>query len=161
MSSTTPFADIPVSWSGQDDTGGSGIATYNIYVSTDGGPFTLWLANTTGTTGLYPGAFGHRYGFYSQAVDNVGNVEATHTTPDTQTIVPAAVQSRLIFYNNSSFDGGNAAANAPDDNAIATDKSALSPGQKATFANYTSYPKGINGIIVDIAGLPANGTPAA
>ena len=35
---------------------------------------------------------------------------------------------------------------------------ALLPGQKATFANYTSYSKGLNGIMVDIAGLA--GTPS-
>ena len=29
-----------VSWSGQDDAGGSGIATYDVYVSDNGGPFT-------------------------------------------------------------------------------------------------------------------------
>jgi hypothetical protein len=34
-------------------------------------------------------------------------------------------------------------------------KTALLPGQTATFANYTSYSRGINGIMIDIAGLPA------
>jgi len=58
------------------------------------------------------------------------------------------VVGRRIFYNNSAFD--NAALGLSDDNAIATDKQALRPGQKATLANYTSYSRGINGIIVDI-----------
>ena len=31
----------------------------------------------------------------------------------------------------------------------------LRPGQTATFANYTSYRRGTNGIVVDIARLPA------
>jgi hypothetical protein len=62
-----------------------------------------------------------------------------------------------VFYNNSSFDGDSADANASDDNAIATDKSALLPGQTATFANYTNYSRGINGIMLDIDGSP--GTP--
>jgi hypothetical protein len=53
----------------------------------------------------------------------------------------------------------NPAANDFDDGAIATDKVALPPGQTGTFANYTSYPRGINGIMVDIQGLadPAGG----
>ena len=38
-------------------------------------------------------------------------------------------------------------------------KNALLPGQTATFANYTSYGLGINGIMVDISGLA--GTPTA
>ena len=28
------------------------------------------------------------------------------------------------------------------------------PGVKATFANYTSYDKGINGLMIDVSGLP-------
>jgi hypothetical protein len=64
-----------------------------------------------------------------------------------------SVVGRWVFYNGSAFDGNNAAANAQDDNAIPTNKSALLPGGIATFANYTSYSRGINGIMVDIVGL--------
>ena len=66
---------------------------------------------------------------------------------------PAEVVGRHVFYNNSSFDGNNPAAEAEDDDAIATDKQALLPDGTATFANYTSYTRGINGLIVDIDGL--------
>ncbi|MGD0655260.1 MAG: hypothetical protein ABSA16_13015 [Thermoguttaceae bacterium] len=59
----------------------------------------------------------------------------------------AAIAGRMVFYNNSKFDA------VSDDNAIATDKSALLPGQSATFVNYTSYSRGINGIMVDIKNL--------
>jgi len=69
----------------------------------------------------------------------------------------AQVVGRYVFYNNSAFDGNDPAANAADDAAIATDKQALLPGQTATFANYTSYWRGINGVMVDIENLP--GTP--
>ncbi|MBN2475473.1 MAG: hypothetical protein JXB62_12755 [Pirellulales bacterium] len=71
----------------------------------------------------------------------------------------AAVVGRYVFYNRSAFDGNNPAANGSDDNAIAPDKTALLPGQTATLANYTSYARGINGIMVDIAGMP--GVPTA
>jgi hypothetical protein len=72
-------------------------------------------------------------------------------------ILPKVV-GRHVFYNNSKWDGhdalasGDPAANEFDDGAIATDKQALLPGQTGTFANYTSYPRGINGIMVDIQG---------
>ena len=69
------------------------------------------------------------------------------------------VEGRHVFYNNSAFDGDNPAANADDDNAIAIDKAALLPGQTASFANYTSYSGGINGIMIDLAGDA--GTPTA
>jgi len=69
----------------------------------------------------------------------------------------SSVVGRYVFYNNSAFDGADPAANAADDAAIATDKQALLPGQTASFANYTSYWRGINGVMVDIQNLP--GTP--
>ncbi|MBN1764508.1 MAG: hypothetical protein JW860_04560 [Sedimentisphaerales bacterium] len=64
------------------------------------------------------------------------------------------VCARHIFYNNSSFDGDEPLANPDDDNAIAPDKTPLLPGETATFANYTSYSRGINGIMIDIYDLP-------
>jgi hypothetical protein len=66
----------------------------------------------------------------------------------------ATVVGRHVFYNRSKFDGDDPAASAADDAAIATNKQALLPGQTATFANYTSYVRGVNGVMVDIAGLP-------
>ena len=67
---------------------------------------------------------------------------------------PAAVLGRYVFYNNSAADGRDAAANASDDAAVAADKAALLPGQPATFANVTNYSRGINGVMVDVRGLP-------
>jgi len=80
----------------------------------------------------------------------------------------AEVVARHVFYNDSAFDDGPA-ANAADDGAIAPDpasagdpalgKAPLLPGQQASFRNVTSYSKGLNGIMVDVAGL--RGTPTA
>ena len=57
---------------------------------------------------------------------------------------PVQTTGQHIFYNNSSFD------NANDAEAIATDKVALRNGETATFENYTSFDRGINGIAVDL-----------
>jgi hypothetical protein len=62
--------------------------------------------------------------------------------------VRAAVAGHQVFYNNSRFD------RVSDDAAVATDKQALLPGQAASFSNVTSYDRGINGVMVDIPGLP-------
>jgi len=82
----------------------------------------------------------------------------------------AAVVGRHIFYNESAWDGNDALANENDDLAIAPDpagaadphlgKTALLPCQTATLKNYTSYARGINGIMVDIAGLAGEPTEA-
>lgn len=68
--------------------------------------------------------------------------------------VPATVHGRHVFYNNSAYDGFDPGASARDDGAIAPDKQALRPGQRATFANVTSYTRGINGVMVDVSVLP-------
>lgn len=60
------------------------------------------------------------------------------------------IVDRQVFYNHSTFSQ-SAQGN---DGAIASDKTALLPGQTATFNNYTSYSNGINGIMIDIFGDP-------
>ncbi len=78
-----------VQWAGSDDPGGSGIATYDVFVSIDGGPFTLWQDDTADTSAIYTGLFGHTYAFSSAATDHVGNIEPPHANPDTQTTLVA------------------------------------------------------------------------
>jgi hypothetical protein len=63
------------------------------------------------------------------------------------------VVGRHLFYNESFFDGTSAAINASDDNAIATDKTAyVADGSLAQFSAVSSYSRGINGIMIDLAG---------
>ncbi|KAB2655444.1 MAG: hypothetical protein DVB31_16275, partial [Verrucomicrobia bacterium] len=78
-------AQFPVSWDGTDN--GSGIASFDILVSTDGGPFVTWLAGTTGRSALFAGVFGRHYDFVSVATDAAGNRESTPATPDASTTV--------------------------------------------------------------------------
>ncbi|MCK4276693.1 MAG: right-handed parallel beta-helix repeat-containing protein, partial [Phycisphaerae bacterium] len=66
-----------------------------------------------------------------------------------ETVAPKAVVGKYFLYNNSAFDGFDPAAGTSDDSAIAPDKILLPPGEQATFANYTSYSRGINGIVMD------------
>ena len=86
---------ILVSWAGQDDVGGSGIASYNIYVSDNGGAWTLWQAATTSTNASFHGQPQHTYGFTSRAHDNSGNVEAQHLIADATTKIVANPQFQL------------------------------------------------------------------
>jgi probable HAF family extracellular repeat protein len=71
----------------------------------------------------------------------------------------ASVVGRHLFYNDSVFDGGNPAANSDDDIAIARDKEVLLPGGTASFRNVSTYSKGMNGIMIDVLGLPVSRTP--
>ncbi len=67
-------------------------------------------------------------------------------------VAATSVVNREIFYNQSVFDGGDAAISAADNGAIASDKMAYIPGAGvAGFNNITSYSRGINGIMVDLS----------
>jgi hypothetical protein len=65
-------ARLPITWSATD--AGSGVATYDVEVSTDGGPFVPWLAATTATAATYDAARGHSYRFRARARDALGSV---------------------------------------------------------------------------------------
>jgi RHS repeat-associated protein len=85
-----PTIDTPsfnVSWAGTDN--GSGIATYDVYVATDGGKYTLWQSQTGATTATYTGEIGKTYSFYSIATDSVGNIESKNPTAETTTKIVA------------------------------------------------------------------------
>ena len=96
LPATESAPSFTVSWSGQDDAGGSGIASYSIYVSDNGGAFQPWLTGTTLASATYDGQYGHSYGFYSVATDNVGNVQPT----------PAAAQAMTQVVSLSTWTGG-------------------------------------------------------
>ena len=87
LPATETSATFTVSWSGQDYPGGSGIASYSVYVSDDGGPFTAWQQSTTATMATFSGINGYSYGFYSVATDDAGNVQPTPTTAQATTTV--------------------------------------------------------------------------
>ncbi|NLE37885.1 MAG: hypothetical protein GX621_07660 [Pirellulaceae bacterium] len=96
-------AEFLVTWDGQDDAGGSGIAHYNVYVSTDGGVFERWLQGTTETETLFVGEEGRSYAFYCIATDNVGHREMKSATPETTTVVDAAPVVTGVFLRGTSW----------------------------------------------------------
>ncbi len=72
LPATETSEGFPVSWTGQDDW--NGIASYDVQVSTDGGPFANWLTGITETSDDFQGSSGHNYSFRVRATDGVGNV---------------------------------------------------------------------------------------
>jgi len=92
-----------VNWSGADT--GSGIQDYRIYVSENGGPFTLWLNDTTATSGTFAGRPGKSYAFYSLARDLANNQENAKTAGEANTsmrtdITNAIDDARLFVWQH-------------------------------------------------------------
>jgi RHS repeat-associated protein len=81
-------ASFGVTWSGTDI--GSGIANFDIYVSTNHGPWSLWLASTTNNLAMFNGRPLNSYGFFSIAHDLSGNTEPSKNIADvTVTVAPS------------------------------------------------------------------------
>ena len=86
-------ASVEISWSGTDAS--SGVAYYDVYVSTDGGDYELWLSNDPNTSEVFNAQPGHDYAFYSIAYDNIGHIEPAPVIPDTTT--------RLFYISDFDF----------------------------------------------------------
>lgn len=72
---TITSPSFTLEWEG-NDTDGSGIRDYTIYVSENGMNYVPLLEHTTKTSIVFNGSFGHTYRFFSCARDNVGNIES-------------------------------------------------------------------------------------
>jgi hypothetical protein len=78
---TQSCSSFSVMWAGQDNQNGSGLGGFDVYVDDldDAALAYLWQAGNTNTSAAFSGSPGHRYGFYTRARDNAGNVEAAPT----------------------------------------------------------------------------------
>ena len=86
----TVLPTFTVSWSGSAGTGGSGIASYNVYASANGGAYSPWLSSTTQTSASYTGTVGTTYSFFVVATSNVGTVQqVSPQTAPVSTLVQA------------------------------------------------------------------------
>jgi hypothetical protein len=78
---------VAVEWEGADAPGGSGIVSYDVFVSRNAGPYQLWQIATPDRSATFTGEPGASYRFYSVARDGAGNVEPAPTQADAFTTV--------------------------------------------------------------------------
>ncbi len=100
LPTSTSVPAFLVSWSGTD--AGSGIASYDVFVSDNGSSFVPFKTATTMTSATFTGQYGHRYGFYSIATDIAGNRQTTPTAAQATIFVapppppPAPTPSKAV-----------------------------------------------------------------
>src|SRR5207244_1988983 len=131
-----------VRWSGNDGANGSGIASYDVYVSIDGGAFNIWQSATTQTSASYAGQDGHGYAFYSVAIDTAGNRETAPATAEATTRVDTAAPSSTVStpaFSLGTFtvswpgsDGANGSGIVRYDVYVSDNNGPFSPWQTAT-----------------------------
>ncbi len=145
LPATTAGTDIAVSWSGSDAT--SGIDSYDVFVSVDGGSYEAWKQATTDTSGTYAGVSGKSYAFSSVARDLAGNTELLPPTPDaTTTLGPPITGSYFhplaptrILDSRGSNGGWNAklAAGAPKTLTVTGGANSIPSSAVAVVMNVT------------------------
>jgi hypothetical protein len=110
-----------VSATGSDNAEGSGVGSYDLYVSTNGGPFVLWTTvPASNPTATFTAQSNTTYAFHSIAHDNAGNaetksagaIEASTYVPDltppvTQitSAVPSAAGAFALAFSGTSPGG--------------------------------------------------------
>ena len=102
------------------------------------------------------------------ASNSPGNVHFTSRAEANPAPLPPHVAGRHLFYNNSRLDGGTPGASPQDDAAIVPGARALLPGNApgqswpVNGPSHSASSKGVNGVMIDVARLPATAvlTPA-
>jgi hypothetical protein len=105
--------EFTVMWEGNDDANGSGLASYTILVSVDGGDYSVWLDETTATEAVYTGTPGSSYAFASLAADNANNLEALPAIADWTVTLPGGVATLGDFVWDDLNNNGVQDANEP------------------------------------------------
>ena len=84
--------DIQLNWTSEDDPGGVGVASYDLYVSKDSAQYFLHTANIDTSSIPFFGNEGSAYKFYIRATDHVGNEEEQKFIEDAFTDFGASVK---------------------------------------------------------------------
>ena len=144
--------------------GGNMLTASQTLTTVDGVTWTLGnLAGLTAAPGTYTLFVNDDVAGVADYAGNALDDDAT----DVWTVASApVVVGRHLFYNNSAADRRASAAvgalpGAGDDAAIAAGKVPLLPGGVWSFANVTSYTRGLNGVMIDVSGLPPSFDPAS
>jgi hypothetical protein len=107
LPATTASPTFTVTWSGQDDTNGSGIARYDLYVKQGGGIFAAYITGTPLTSFTFTLEPGHTYEFYSMATDNVGHRQIAPAASQTIEVANLPTSTTLVATPNATTGGSS------------------------------------------------------
>ncbi len=99
-----------VAWSGSDGMGESGLNSYTVEYSDNGGSWVAWKTDTTDTSATFTGVNGHTYKFRVKAKDNVGNISAVPADYHKITTVNTSNLPAPTGISDASTDGDDADA---------------------------------------------------
>ena len=97
---------VPLTWTASDDTRGSGLLSYDLYVSREGGPFQPVAQNIPTRSYAFTGLPNTRYDFFVLAQDTTNNQEALKLVGDTYTVLGTTLPD-LMVSTTLSLPGGS------------------------------------------------------
>ncbi len=136
LADTQTDEGFPVSWTGWDDW--TGIRSYDVQVSVDGGGWGGWLTGASATSAIFLGQTGHGYAFRVRASDNAGNVGAWNVA-STYVSSPALAVGGFARVIASQVNLRSSPSNADSTNIVTT------ASQGATLS-ITAGPASANGL---------------
>lgn len=110
VSAVTTDCGVRAAWGGTD--AGSGIASYDVWMSEDGGEWQPVLLRTTATSSAWPAVAGRTYRFDVQARDFAGNLQAADRG-DARAVTATCVTSPVDGGNGGGGGGGGTRQPAP------------------------------------------------
>ncbi len=99
---TTMTGEFLVRWTGADDSLGSGIRGYDIYVKYDSVSYVKWLTESKDTSAIFIGDNERTHSFFTVAIDNAGLREDEPLTPDAITWVNGIASPVYLAPTNGS-----------------------------------------------------------
>lgn len=100
---------LELKWTGQDDTGGTGVKNYALYVAKDNGSYYLAADNITGNNYKFRGTPGSVYDFFVQARDQVGNLEPPKNSEGKVSFdLPSRLSARIVSRSDTVCAGNQA-----------------------------------------------------
>lgn len=105
-------SEFTVRWSGSDGVNGSGIVSYDLFVSTNDGGYQKILSETTSTRFEFSGETGNSYAFYTIARDASGNEELPPNQPDATTRVVVSLWQNPVNVFDVNNQNGTTAGDA-------------------------------------------------
>ena len=82
LPATSESQEFTISWSGTDDSDGSGFAGHSILYAENGGGYLPFVNAPSDLSATFTGRWGKTYRFYSVGRDNAGNMERAPSQPD-------------------------------------------------------------------------------
>jgi hypothetical protein len=111
---------FPISFTGEDDPGGTGIESYYLYFAENNGPYNYFGIYPEGGQATFTGNYNTIYHFFSLGVDHTGNIEPMKSAPDATVVIDTSGLYNYVVMNLPAGWSGISSYVIPGDPSVVT-----------------------------------------